>query len=36
VPEEHAVITMLKDLEPDKLTPREALDLIFAMKSKID
>ena len=33
--EDHVVVRMLKDLDPDKLTPREALDMVFALKEKI-
>jgi len=32
---EHPVVEMLKGLDPDKLTPREALDLVFALKEKM-
>ncbi|MDR3492838.1 MAG: DNA mismatch repair protein MutS [Gammaproteobacteria bacterium] len=31
----HPVLDMLNDLDPDTLTPREALDFIFALKDKL-
>lgn len=34
--EEHAVIAQLKKLNPDALSPREALDLLFELKEKCE
>jgi len=31
----HPVIEALSDLDPDKLTPREALDLLYALRQKL-
>lgn len=33
--EENVVVTLLKELDPNKLSPREALDLVFQLKSQV-
>lgn len=33
--EEHAAVKLLRTVDPDKLTPREALDVIFQLKEKV-
>jgi DNA mismatch repair protein MutS len=35
VVEEHPMVGMLKKIDPDKLSPREALDLIFQLKNSM-
>ena len=35
-PEEHPVVAELKRLEPEKLTPLQALELLFQLKEKLD
>jgi DNA mismatch repair protein MutS len=35
-PKTSAVETRLKDIHPDTLTPREALDLIYELRSVLD
>ena len=35
IPEEHVAIKLLKQIDPDKLTPREALDFIFKLKERV-
>jgi DNA mismatch repair protein MutS len=34
--EEHAVFKQLRELDPDALTPREALELIYQLRRKLD
>ena len=34
--EEHAVLTRLRELDPDALTPKEALDLLYRMRRQLD
>lgn len=33
--EEHPVVTRLKEINPDQLTPKEALDLLYQLKSEV-
>jgi DNA mismatch repair protein MutS len=35
-PEEHAVFKQLRELDPDALTPREALELLYQLRRKLD
>jgi len=34
--EEHAVLTRLRELDPDALTPKEALDLLYRLRRQLD
>jgi len=34
-PIDHPALTLLEDLDPDSLTPREALDMVYKLKEKI-
>jgi DNA mismatch repair protein MutS len=35
LPVEHAVVTQLKSLQPDQLSPREALELLYELKARV-
>jgi len=34
--EEHPVLTRLRDLNPDELSARQALELIYSLKHELD
>ena len=36
VPEEHPLLKQLRELDPDALTPREALDLLYRLRRQLD
>jgi len=35
-PDEHAVLARLKEIDPDALTPKEALELLYQLRKQID
>jgi len=34
--EEHPALTELRDLDPDSLSPREALERLYSLKRQLD
>jgi hypothetical protein len=34
--EDHAVLTRLREVDPDALTPREALDLLYRLRRQLE
>ena len=35
-PDEHAVLARLKETDPDALTPKEALELLYRLRRQLD